>query len=204
MEWLIVIAFLVVCLAVVIVIISYCEKKKKDKFSKLYSLIQQKFPQFAISQKIEDQTEIKVIALDGDAKKICIAYQIGGDFVAKVYRAEEIIACEIIENNSSITRTEKSGSAIGRAALGAVFAGGVGAAIGAFSGGTKTVSENLVSKLAIRVIVDSLEAPSHELNLLPVECARDNNLYKILMGQAQHWHGIFSVLINQEEKNGIL
>jgi len=130
----------------------------------------------------------------------------------KSYSYKDILQSEIIEDQNTITQTQR-GSQIGGALIGGVLAGGAGAIIGGLSGKTKITSE--VSTIELKISVNDLENPVYLINFMGAEVGfnRDNPIpikkkpikkdterYKSAIKNADHWHSLVSVLIKQADE----
>lgn len=120
---------------------------RKDVAKHCINSIKRAYPYFAVSQ-MQVIPSGPFIAVDYNAGVLCIIDQPTNpnprpDF----FRNIDIVECELIENNISISKTSttsSTGSMMKRAIVGGVAFGGVGAGIGALTG--KKTSDTITTK----------------------------------------------------------
>lgn len=134
------------------------------------------------------------IAYDESKDKICI---VNGLFQPVIIDNKDIMSCEIIEDGTKIVKQSTS-STIGKAIVGGAIGGGIGALIGGNSG-TKTEHEKIKS-IDLKINVNDLKTPFYKINFLNNEVAKDSFLFKIGSANADKWHGVISILINNSSK----
>jgi hypothetical protein len=101
----------------------------------------------------------------------------------------EIIACELIEDNATIMQ-----GGFGRAVVGGVLAGGVGAIVGA----SLRDSTNVVNNLSIRIVTSDISDALVMITLIQSVVKRSDLEYEELMNTAQD---IYSTVISIIESN---
>lgn len=104
-----------------------------------------------------------------------------------VYHFNEILECSILEDGNTT-----AASGVGRALVGEMLAGGVGAVVGASTRGTKPTSLSL----DIRIISKNLENPTYIIHLLKYEVKHSDRTYKTAMDFAQEVYGTLSAIID--------
>lgn len=130
------------------------------------------------------------IAIGHDAKSICLA---GGNWInAEVFDVAEVFAAELYIDGECETSTSRS-SQIAGAAVGGLLLGGVGMIIGGLSGKKKT--NRKVSSIEIRVTVDDVNNPLHDVQLLSREISRNSPEAKRIMEEARLFHAHLDVMI---------
>ncbi len=112
---------------------------------------------------------------------------------------KNIISVEIIEDNMTISKTNRKSQLIG-AGVGGVLAGGAGAIIGGLSG--KSSSTNEVQNVTLRLIVNSFNKSVYDIPFLQLKDSvkKTDNKYKNAIDSAYSWHNVFSKIIKEEEK----
>jgi hypothetical protein len=139
------------------------------------------------------------IAIDEDKKQICL-------FTNKRYLSHrlisfsDIISAEIHENGVSVTQTSSS-SVVGRAVVGGLLLGGVGAIIGGLSAKKESNSISKVDRIELRITVNDLSDPLHDIVFLNRSCDRAGYFYNKEMQNARQWLGMIDVIINQSKAN---
>jgi hypothetical protein len=127
----------------------------------------------------ENQRKIKIINSTQGQK---IDYQ--------VYNYEDILNCELFEDDMNIT----SGG-IGGAIVGGVIAGGAGAVVGAVTGSKRT-AKAFVNTLGVRITVNDLTAPTATIQLIYFKTKTNSVVYQNACRFAQDILSAFSIIIN--------
>ncbi len=143
-------------------------RQKKFKIDKTYNIIS-----LGVNKQVLfDFESNKIAILDAAANSI------------NYVEFNKIIDCEILEDNTTIMK-----GGIGRALVGGVLAGGVGAIVGA---GTRGLSD-IVKNLAIRIITNDISNPMVMITLINSDTKRDGLFYKNCMASAQE---IYSTIVS--------
>ena len=104
-----------------------------------------------------------------------------------IYSFDDIIAFELLEDGNSITK-----GGVGRAIVGGLLFGGVGAIVGGSTGKRKTKST--CTKLQIKIIVNNINAPAVYINLIAVETKTDGFIYQTAYNSAQNILSVLQVI----------
>ena len=178
----------VIILAIIMIVaIQSAKKEAENKNSLQGQLKQDKF-------KVDKTYDIislginKQVLFDLDSKKIAIL-----DAVAKTVnyvKFSSIIDCEIIEDNTTIMK-----GGIGRAIVGGVLAGGVGAIVGTGTRG----SSDVVKNLAIRIITNDISNSLVMITLINSDTKRDSAFYKNCMASAQGIYSTIASILNSSK-----
>ncbi|MEQ1635932.1 MAG: SHOCT domain-containing protein [Methylococcales bacterium] len=129
-------------------------------------------------------------------KKMCLITT-GDKFDSwRIIPYKDVLSVELFEDGNSITKAVRS-SQIGSAALGGLLLGGVGAIVGGLSG--KTKSSTTTNRIELRLIVNEVNNPLHDVIFLNVEAKKKDKLYIKSMQLARRWHGIIEVILKQTE-----
>ncbi|MCL2860001.1 MAG: SHOCT domain-containing protein [Oscillospiraceae bacterium] len=117
--------------------------------------------------------------------------------IVSIIPFNEILECEIIENSNTI---KKGG--VGRAIVGGVIAGGVGAIVGA----STRKSSNIVNSLQVRIVTSNIEKPLHTIGLitentkaLKGEMTKNNPYYIESMRFANEVYATVMAIINENK-----
>ncbi len=97
-----------------------------------------------------------LVLLIDDAKQATLVANAAGQ--AKEIPFSDFEAIEILEDGFSVAQTRKTGT-IGRAAVGGLVAGGVGAVIGAVSAGSETTQREVVTNITVQVTTKDTSFP---------------------------------------------
>jgi hypothetical protein len=146
-----------------------------------------------IKFKGENEHSITLL-LDSHSKKLAFCeskslFNVPNTYIIEV---DNIIDCEILEDNSTIMK-----GGVGRAVVGGVLAGGVGAIVGS----TTRKSSNIVSSLKLRVITNDVTNPMILLNFIVEPIKRDSYIYKTTFEITQEMYALLiSVMPKKETK----
>jgi len=158
--------------------------EKKLRFEYNTEMTAAKFSQIIIKELLFDFSKQKLAFCDYNADTV------------KIIDLTTIIDCELVEDNSTIIK-----GGVGRAVVGGVLAGGVGAIVGA---GTRN-SSDIVNSLAVRIIMNDNITPLFMIDLIDKKLKRDDPTYKKAFEFAnQVYSSIFNIVNNNKEaKNTI-
>ena len=139
------------------------------------------------------------VVIDEKTKKICLANRNSETHLIEKFflSFNDILSSEIVEDGSSITKTDRA-SQIGGAAVGGVLLGPVGMLIGGLSGSTSTT--NKASYITLLITVNSTKQPTFEVCFLDKTVDKTGWLaheYNESIKEARKWHGIFDVIISR-------
>lgn len=110
------------------------------------------------------------IYIDETHKKLLLVENMKKDtFLGNPIRFDELVECSILEDGATV----QSGG-IGRAVVGGVMAGGVGAIVGAATRGSKPITR----ELSVRIITSNTRKPLYVIPLITSETNRESSDYK--------------------------
>lgn len=187
-----------VIVIVIILIIGFaCVNKDEEKAKENEYSIEDylKNKDFKTSQmKTYNQYDNRIqLRTDLEHKQIAICYIFPiekTDFI----KFADIIECEIMEDSNTILK-----GGIGRAVVGGVLAGGVGAVVGA----NTRASQNVTNSLKIRIITKNISRSLYTINIITAETQKDSKEYKEAMNFANEVYSTITSIINNSnnEKN---
>jgi hypothetical protein len=156
---------------------------------------------FSIAQRFDDvlhANQYKFLAIDENGKKVALVED--GNY--RIFGYRDILESEIIVDGQEMTRTSRT-SQVGRALVGGLVAGGVGAIIGGV--GAKQEHKSEVKNIQLKIVVNDTKEPSFILDFLKLEIlqkhvTKEDSKYKNAMNQATKLHDIISVLIRQADE----
>lgn len=124
--------------------------------------------------------------------------QINGDnsLISRIISYRDILSVEIFEDGDSTTKTSRTSQA-GGALVGGVLLGGVGLLVGGLSG--KQVTTTKVTRVDLRIVVNDVKNPLHDVNFLKLESPRNGILYEQASSKARNWLGTLEVLIRKAD-----
>lgn len=111
---------------------------------------------------------------------------------AKVYDYSDIVDFELLEDGESITK-----GGLGRAAVGGVLFGGVGAIVGGATG--KKKSKPVCTNLKIKITLNDMKNPVVYLNFISSETKKDSLIYKNMYNTAQECLSTLQLICNSVE-----
>jgi hypothetical protein len=152
---------------------------------------------FSVNQRITSFDTKKAIFLDEKQKKVCFIDMATATAQFKIASGESILSIEVVEDGKTITKTDR-GSQIGGALIGGLAFGGVGAVIGGLSG--KTSSEIKVNKLTLHLIIDDVQRPVFDIDLLSFQTQKGSFTYQEAVKKIDYWYGLLSVLVNSKKE----
>lgn len=189
----IVIIVVIVIFAIAFIGMNKDEEKAKENEYSIEDYLKNK--NFKTSQmKTYNQYDNRIqLRTDLEHKQIAICYIFPvekTDFIQFV----DIIECEIIEDSNTIMK-----GGIGRAVVGGVLAGGVGAVVGA----NTRASQNVANSLKIRIITKNISRSLYTINIITAETQKDSKEYKEAMNFANEVYSTITSIINNSnnEKN---
>jgi len=172
----------VIVLVIIIIIAWQSAKKEAENKNSLQDQLKQNKLKIDKTYDIISVGVNKQVLFDLESNKIAILDAAANsiDYV----EFNKIIDCEIMEDNTTIMK-----GGIGRAIVGGVLAGGVGAIVGAGTRG----SSDVVKNLAIRIITNDISNSMVMITLIKSDTKRDSAFYKNCMASAQ---GIYSTIVS--------
>lgn len=108
----------------------------------------------------------------------------------KVYNYSDIIDCDLIEDEDSITK-----GGLGRAVAGGLLFGGVGAVVGGITGGKKTKS--IVNSMKIKITVNDMTDPVAYVTLISAPTKTSSFIYKTAEKTAHEILSAIAVILNE-------
>lgn len=106
----------------------------------------------------------------------------------------DIIECKIIDDSNTVMK-----GGVGRAVVGGILAGGVGAIVGANTREEKNVS----NILQIRIITKNINNSLHTMDLIKTEIERNSTEYKNAMNFANNIYAMIISIINNNDNDKV-
>ena len=176
------------------------EENKKDRFERTFAKLTDFKPDYYYlpegipipslnKQKFKFGT---AIGYDVKRKEICF---FGSEDKAHVYKQSQIIECEI--DTDKVTSSKQStSSTVGRAVVGGVLTGGVGAVIGGATG--KRTSSDVIKNIDLKIIVDDPMNPLFRVTFF-TGSAKKGSHEKCSFEEAEKWRALVSGLIRNNK-----
>ncbi|MCA9180771.1 MAG: hypothetical protein KDA51_04940 [Planctomycetales bacterium] len=124
--------------------------------------------------------------------RVCIAWRSAEAVACRIFSPNEIVKSEIIDDGETVSSAVRS-SQLGGALIGAVLAGPAGLIVGGISG--KRVTRTRCKSLSLRVTVNDMSRPTHQIAFLTQEVDRTSVLYTNANALARDWQGRFDAII---------
>ena len=186
-------------------IFSFAEQKGREKEIRK----KLKKENFVTSFEISKDNGIKI---DTKNKQFCLiinkyklktfSFNPSVDFDVKLIPYNHILSSKIIEDGETITNAStKTTSMAGRALVGGLLFGGVGAIIGGVTAKSSSKSKNSLKKLELEMILDDPGYPVHRVNFLNMN---SSNEYDIFAGrhareEVCYWQLLIEFIMMDEE-----
>lgn len=156
---------------------------------KSYEEHQEEINKFSITKQVAN-----FLYLDDNQKKFALpkVTTLGKVKDMNIYNYEEIIDYELIEDGNSISK-----GGVGRAIVGGVLFGGVGAIVG---GSTGHKNKQTCSRLQVKITLNNISCPVVYIDLITTETKKDGILYKTVFPQAQEILSLLNVICQENNK----
>jgi hypothetical protein len=196
--WMILIIVVAVAIGIISVMITSSKKKGlADSISKI--------PDFLPKHVMVGNNGEVAIAVDTDNKRIAIVSneikrmtQENGVWpFTRVYRYDDLVSVELLEDGNSVTKTSRSSQAA-NAVIGGLLLGGVGAVVGALTSSSTT--QNKVKRIDLHVIVSDSDNPSYVINFQDIEAAKGGIINAVAIDQARTWIARLSGIIKEADQ----
>lgn len=143
--------------------------------------------QFKTAKKVGNFLEV-----DQENRKWMI-YPDGNREPAFLYNYEDLVDFELLENGTSVAK-----GGLGRAVVGGLLLGGVGAIVGGVTGSKK--SQNICNSMIIKVTVQDLSNPAINVQLIAGGIKTNSILYQQATNMAQEALSVFQVICRDVEQ----
>jgi hypothetical protein len=150
------------------------------------------------SRQFTNQEFTKSIILDEVNKKIHL-FTISNNN-CKSYNFDDLIQSEIIIDNLSVTKTNRGKQVIG-SVIGGAIAGIGGMVIGGLS--SEQITTEKIKNIELKLTLNDINNPIFKINFTPPlvkAISKDLPQIKNAINSIERWHGIFDVLIKQQNK----
>ena len=111
----------------------------------------------------------------------------------KIYNYSDVLNYELLEDGNTVT---KGGISIGKAVVGGVLFGGVGAVIGGTSG--KRVTKATCKSLRIKITTKDISKPTVYINLISLETGTDGIVYRTAYESSQKILSMLDIISNAD------
>lgn len=111
----------------------------------------------------------------------------------KIMNFNDILDCELLEDGISVTKT----SSLGKAVVGGMLFGGIGAIVGGITG--KQTTKGVCTKLDIKITINDFKKPCIYINLIAKKTKKNSSEYKKAYSKAQEILSLFQVITSNKE-----
>lgn len=135
------------------------------------------------------------VAIESDTRRVLLSTK----STTKLLQPTDIIEVELLEDNTSLLKTNRV-SQVGGVVVGGLLLGGVGAVVGGLSGSKRTTAR--VSKLTLRITTNDFETPNHDIvffEWLDKGIERGSPIYQPRLKEAKLWHGRLTQVLRAGE-----
>lgn len=109
----------------------------------------------------------------------------------QIYKYSDIVDFELLEDGETITK-----GGLGRAIVGGVLFGGVGAVVGGVTGGKK--SKSVCTSLKIKITASSIYNPVVYINFLTTPTKKNSFTYKTMYNSAQECLSVLQLICDDQ------
>lgn len=122
-------------------------------------------------------------------------------FYKRLYHFTDIIEVSILEDDAveSTTATSRSSQVVG-AAVGGLLLGGTGVILGGLSGKKKAISQEFVTSLSLRIVIDDLCSPVCKVSFFAGRISKKTAEYQTIKNNLSQWNGLLTVLLRRCEQ----
>ncbi|WP_152906916.1 MULTISPECIES: hypothetical protein [Stenotrophomonas] len=186
---------IVVMLVATALVSAYVWKSGSNQVQSLQSRFS-KVPGFTASHLHVSADGKSAVGVDEARKIFCFLKCNAGRTVHRLVPYASVISADIYEDGSVISSASRSSQALG-AAVGGLAFGVVGAIAGAVTG--KRRETPTVNRIDLRVVVDDMATPTHDVSFLCLDVPRSGALYSAVSENARLWQARFDVAMRVAE-----
>lgn len=121
----------------------------------------------------------------------------GGRGNSIVYKYEDILGYELLEDGETVTK-----GGLGRAVVGGLLFGGLGAIVGGVTGGKR--GKSICNSLKIKITINSMNSPAVFVSLISSPTKKDSFVYKTFYKLAQEALSLLQIICKSVEDEKII
>lgn len=134
------------------------------------------------------------VAFDDNSNTLRITHISGFKTTYELFRYDQIVDFELLEDGESITK-----GGLGRAVVGGVLFGGVGAVVGGVTGGKKT--KGVCNSLKIKLTIQNDYRQTAYIDFISAQTAKDSSVYKSATDKAQEALSALQLVVNKVQQS---
>jgi len=136
-----------------------------------------------------------------DEKKKVLAFKSEDETCLEYLPFSKITDYEIIKDGETITKKKHStGSTVGRALLGGLLAGGVGAIVGGATSKSVSHTSDITKKLSLKIHTNTLAKPSYTITFFENALGIDTKIIEEVVDNLAEWVDILHIIVRQNTK----
>lgn len=141
------------------------------------------------------------VAFDEGKSKLCLLFHDVESPSHRLISPRDLYSVEVVEEDGAsktrVTQSTKLGSAI----VGGLLLGGVGAVVGGLAGKSGSETSRVVTRLTLRLTVNSTSAPTHNIILINQPLETSSDAFKTARATASEWSDLLAVLIKRAQSD---
>jgi hypothetical protein len=107
------------------------------------------------------------VAIDDTTGSVCLLHIEQRNATHRIVSYRDIISTEVVEDGVTLTQTTQSDK-LGRAIVGGLAFGGVGAIVGGLTGNATSKTEKTIARLDLKMLIRDSAAPAHTVSFLHI------------------------------------
>lgn len=183
---------------------------RKEKFTISEQIVASTHTQFT-NHRVSGKSTV-AIAFDFDTLSICVSEISSSDAKVKIFPVSEILSIEVVEDGHTVSQStttgkteEKTSNAnmLGRAVVGGVLLGGVGAIIGgatakktgSTAATTNTTTKDVVNSITLKLLLNNTSTPLLSIPFLSGQITKHSYEYTNVYSGIERCEALIKVLI---------
>ena len=172
-------------------VLGFIGQNMHSKVEKLcLSELEQKGIHFNFLTKVESGN----IGMDQKGKKLIFTKTDISTPVYKIFDFEDIYSCELLKDNSVVSK-KSTVRTIGGAIIGEAIGGRGGMIVGGLSGGSH--SRNITNLIELKIVVKDIESPTHKITFYNSGGRSLKSQFNELSSEAEKWNARINLIIEQ-------
>jgi hypothetical protein len=183
---------------------------RKEKFTISEQIVASTHTQFT-NHRVSGKSTV-AIAFDFDTLSICVSEISSSDAKVKIFPVSEILSIEVVEDGHTVSQSTTTGKTeekisnanmLGRAVVGGVLLGGVGAIIGgatakktgSTAATTNTTTKDVVNSITLKLLLNNTSTPLLSIPFLSGQITKHSYEYTNVYSGIERCEALIKVLI---------